>query len=96
MEDASVFKRQYMASEGIDEDKFYMAHYDEYEDDWFYIGNAIEIFCTKLGIDYSTVAEKTEISYAYKYETAYKNYQIQDAWSELENIEDEGKFIDTR
>ncbi len=93
IERSEICKKERMLKEGISEDVFYANYYDEYEYEWFYIGRAIEIFYTKLGIDYSIIAERKEIRYDPEYETAYKNYLIQDAWNELEQIEDDIKFI---
>ncbi|MBD5136635.1 MAG: DUF4062 domain-containing protein [Lachnospiraceae bacterium] len=93
IERSKINKEECMLKEAISEDMFYSKYYGEYEYEWFYIGPAIEIFYTKLGMDYSTIAEKKAIRYDPEYETAYKNYLIQDAWGELEQIEDDRKFI---
>lgn len=93
LERAEICKKECILKEGISEDAFCANYNDEYEYEWFYIGREIEIFYTKLGIDYSIIAERKAIKYDSEYETAYKNYLIQDAWHELEQIEDDTKFI---
>lgn len=93
IEDSQKFETEYRAKKGLSEREFYSNHSEDFEYKWFYIGQAMEIFCTKLGIDYSLISAEEKLRYDCEYETAYKNYLIQDAWHELEKLEDDKKFV---
>ena len=93
IEDSRIFEAEYKAKKGLSEREFYSNHSEDFEYKWFYIGQAMEYFCTKVGIDYSTISAEGKLRYDHEYEVAYKNYLIQDAWHELEKLEDNKKFV---
>lgn len=93
IEDSRIFEAEYRARKGLSEREFYSNCSEDFEYKWFYIGRAMEFFCTKVGIDYSAISTEGKLRYDCESEAAYKNYQIQDAWHELEKLEDDKMFV---
>ena len=91
MDEFLLAERQYMVEKGIDQKEFYSKYYDDFVCEWLYIGENFEKFCTKLNVDFSLIAKRKKIKI--RDNTAYKRYQINDAWQELEQFSDDKMFI---
>ena len=92
LNDSDLSMEQYMIEKGLTEKEFYSSYYSDFECEWFYIGQEIEKFYTKLGLKFN-LARKGKVSYDNESESVYYNFLIQDAWEELDKINDDKKFV---
>lgn len=91
--DSNLSREQYMTEKGLTEKEFYSRYYSDFECEWYYIGQEIEKFYTKMELDFSILTSKEKLSYDSDSGSLYNNFLIQDAWEELEKIEDDRKFV---
>lgn len=91
--DSNLSMEQYMTEKGLTEKEFYSSYYSDFECEWYYIGQEIEKFYTKMELDFSILTSKGKLSYDNDSGSLYNNFLIQDAWEELEKIEDDKKFV---
>lgn len=85
LNDSDLSMEQYMIEKGLTEKEFYSSYYSDFECEWFYIGQEIEKFYTKLGLKFN-LARKGKVSYDNESESVYYNFLIQDAWEELDKL----------
>lgn len=80
-------RKQYMADKNLSEEEFLSIYSENWDADWFYIGDKIESFYTEFNLDFNSLASSKEILWNSEYEAVYKNYVIQDIWEELCKIQ---------
>lgn len=93
LEKEKLERQQFIHDRGISEEDFFLHEYSDYWDyEWFYVGNDIETFYTKLGLDFGQLASTKEILFDFDSECYYKNYIIQDMWNQLEKLQNDEEF----
>ncbi|AFM40481.1 serine/threonine protein kinase [Desulfosporosinus acidiphilus SJ4] len=92
LESERLERQQFIYEKDISDEGFLDRYSDNWNYEWFFVGNDIETFYTNLGLDFGHLASTKKVLWNGEFEYCYKDYTIHDMWSQLEKSENDERF----